>query len=164
MDTTVVFAADIPAATISDRVRRGQLVRLATGIYTSDVTSDPAVVVRREWHTIFGTMFPRAVITDRSAVTGGPGDGLLYLAHEGRGREAELPGVTVLARPGAGPLRTAADISELRRMLDGLESAESPAAVQEPVARGTGTGHPRFDLAQELPPGGRGQPGNHDGP
>ena len=104
MDTTVVFAADMPAATISDRVRRGQLVRLATGIYTSDVTSDPAVVVRREWHTIVGRMFPRAVITDRSAVTGGPVDGLLYLAYDGRGRQAELPGVTVLARPGAGPL------------------------------------------------------------
>jgi hypothetical protein len=104
MDTTVVFAADIPAATISDRVRRGQLIRLATGIYTSDVTSDPAVVVRREWHTIVGRMFPRAVITDRSAVAGGPVDGLLYLAYDGRDRRAELPGVTVLARPGAGPL------------------------------------------------------------
>jgi hypothetical protein len=77
---------------------------LAAAVYTSDVTSDPSVVVRREWHTIVGRMFPRAVITDRSAVTGGPTDGLLYLAHEGRGREAELPGVRRLARPGAGPL------------------------------------------------------------
>jgi ABC-type xylose transport system substrate-binding protein len=42
VDTTIVFAADTPAATISDRVRRGELVRLATGVYTSDVTSDPA--------------------------------------------------------------------------------------------------------------------------
>jgi hypothetical protein len=49
-------------------------------------------------------MFPRAVITDRSAMTGGPAGGLLYLAYDGRGREAELRGVTVLARPGAGPL------------------------------------------------------------
>jgi hypothetical protein len=70
MDTTVVFAADLPAATISDRVRRGQLVRLATGTYTSDVTSDPAAVVGREWHAIVGGMFPGAVITDRSAITG----------------------------------------------------------------------------------------------
>jgi hypothetical protein len=69
MDTTVVFAADLPAATISDRVRRGQLARLGTGVYTSDVTSDPAAVVGREWHMIFGRLFPRAVITDRSAIT-----------------------------------------------------------------------------------------------
>lgn len=104
MDTTVVFAGDIPAATISDRVRRGRLVRLATGVYTTDTRSDPAAVVVREWHVIVGRMFPSAVITDRSAITGGSVEGALYLSHEGRGREAELPGVTVLARAGAGPL------------------------------------------------------------
>jgi hypothetical protein len=104
VDTSIVFAADAPAATISDRVRRGELVRLATGVYSSDVTSDPAVVVAREWHTIAGGMFPDAVITDRSAVTGGPVDGVLYLARDGRAREAELPGLSVTARTGAGPL------------------------------------------------------------
>lgn len=104
MDTTIVFASDAPAATISDRVRRGDLIRLATGVYTSDVTSDPAAVVAREWHTIAGGMFPDAVITDRSAVTGGPVDDVLYLARDGRAREVELPGLTVTARPGAGPL------------------------------------------------------------
>jgi hypothetical protein len=103
-DMALVFAADTPAATISDRVRRGQLVRLATGIYTDDVTSDPAEVVAREWHAIAGRMFPRAVITDRSATTGGPVEGVLYLSHDGRARMAELPGMTVTARTGAGPL------------------------------------------------------------
>jgi hypothetical protein len=104
VDMSVVFAADVPAATISDRVRRGQLARLATGVYTDDVTSDPAAVVAREWHAIAGRMFPRAVITDRSAITGGPVEGVLYLSHDGRGREVQLPGMTVLARAGAGPL------------------------------------------------------------
>ena len=104
MDTTVVFAADVPAATISDRVRRGELARLATGVYTSDVTSDPAAVVAREWHSIAGRMFPGAVITDRSAVRGGPVDGVLYLAHDSRARRVDLPGLSVTARPGAPPL------------------------------------------------------------
>jgi hypothetical protein len=49
-------------------------------------------------------MFPQAVITDRSAVTGGPVDATLYLAHRGRAREVELPGLRVTARAGAGPL------------------------------------------------------------
>jgi hypothetical protein len=104
VDTTIVFAADVPAATISDRVRRAELARLATGVYTSDVTSDPAAVVGREWHNIVGRMFPGAVITDRSAVTGGPVDGVLYLSHDGRARRVDLPGLSVTARPGAGPL------------------------------------------------------------
>jgi hypothetical protein len=104
VDTTIVLAADVPAATISDRVRRGQLARLATGVYTSDVTSDPAAVVAREWHNIAGRMFPGAVITDRSAVTGEPVDGVLYLSHDGRARRVDLPGLSVTARSGAGPL------------------------------------------------------------
>lgn len=104
MDKTIVFATDAPAATISDRVRRGELVRLATGVYTTDTTSDPVAVVVREWHAIVGGMFPGAVITDRSAMTGGPVDGVLYLAHKGRDREVELPGLTVTARAGTGPL------------------------------------------------------------
>jgi hypothetical protein len=104
MDTTVIFASEVPAATISDRVRRGQLVRLATGVYTTDVTSDRAVVVRREWYVIVGKLFPCAVITDRSAITGGPVEGRLYLSHDGRNREVPLPGLMMLARAGAGPL------------------------------------------------------------
>ena len=70
MDKTVVFAAEAPAATISDRVHRGELARLAAGVYTTDVTSGLVAVVAREWHTIVGGMFPGAVVTDRSATTG----------------------------------------------------------------------------------------------
>jgi len=104
VDTTVVFASDAPTATIAGRVRRGEFVRLAAGVDTSDVTSDPAAVTAREWPAIAGGMFPGAVITDRSAVTGGPIDGVLYLARDGRARDVELPGLRVTARPGAGPL------------------------------------------------------------
>lgn len=104
MNTTIVFAAGVPPATLSDRIGRGELARLATGVYTSDVTSDPEAVTAREWHRIVGRMFPDAVITDRSALIGGPVDGVLYLARDGRTRETELPGLRVMARPGAGPL------------------------------------------------------------
>lgn len=104
MVSSIEFAAGQPAATISRRVARGELRRLATGVYTSDVASDPSVVTKREWYAIVGGLLPGAVITDRSAPTGGPADGVLYLAHDGREREIELPGLTVSARRGAGPL------------------------------------------------------------
>ncbi len=104
MANTIVFASDHPAATISRRLVRGELRRLAPGVYTTDVSSDPAAVSKREWHTIVGRMVPNAVITDRSASTGGPVDGVLYLAHDARDREISLPGLTVLARRGAGPI------------------------------------------------------------
>jgi hypothetical protein len=104
VDTTIVFASDVPPATIAGRVRRGELARLAAGVYTSDVTSNPDAVTAREWLAIAGGLFPSAVITDRSAVTGGPVDGVLYLARDGRARDVQLPGLRVTARPGAKPL------------------------------------------------------------
>lgn len=104
MVSSIVFARDQPSATIHRRVARGELRRLAAGVYTDDVDADPTVVAKREWHTIVGGMLPDAVITDRSATTGGLVDGVLYLAHEGRDREIQLPGLVVLARRGAGPI------------------------------------------------------------
>ena len=64
----IVFAGDVPPATIADRVRRAQMVRLATGVYTTDVDTGPERVTSREWHTIVGRLYPDAVITDRSAM------------------------------------------------------------------------------------------------
>jgi fido (protein-threonine AMPylation protein) len=104
VDTEIVFAGDMPSQTISDMVRRGDLRPLARGIYTTDATSRPEAVVARHWHTIVGHEFPDAVITDRSALTGGKVEGYLYLSRDGRPREFALPGLDVLARRGAGPL------------------------------------------------------------
>jgi hypothetical protein len=104
VDNEIVFAGDMPSQTTSDMVRRGDLRPLARGIYTTDTTSSPEAVVARHWHTIVGHEFPDAVITDRSALTGGKVDGYLYLSRDGRPRELALPGLDVLARRGAGPL------------------------------------------------------------
>lgn len=104
MDNEIVFAGDMPSQTISDMVRRGDLRPLARGMYTTDTTSRPEAVVARHWHAIVGHEFPDAVITDRSALTGGKVDGYLYLVRDGRPRELALPGLEILARRGAGPL------------------------------------------------------------
>jgi fido (protein-threonine AMPylation protein) len=104
VDNEIVFASDMPSQTISDMVRRGDLRPLARGIYTIDTARSPEAVVARHWHTIVGHEFPDAVITDRSALTGGKVEGYLYLSRDGRPRELALPGLDVLARRGAGPL------------------------------------------------------------
>ena len=100
----IVYATDLPGATLSGRVRRGELRRLARGVYTTDIRTPVDRVVRRHWRDIVGRLYPNAVITDRSARTGGPVGGRLYLAHPGRSRETTLPGLIVSARTGAGPL------------------------------------------------------------
>lgn len=103
MDNEIVFSGNMPSQTVSDMVRRGDLRPLARGIYTTDTSSSPEAVVARHWHTIVGHEFPNAVITDRSALTGGKVDGYLYLSRDARPRNLILPGLEVLARRGAGP-------------------------------------------------------------
>jgi len=103
MANSIVFATDQPASTLSRRVQRGELVRIAPGIYTPEV-NDVTRVVEREWQTIVGHLMPDAVISDRSAASGGPVDGVLYLVRPVEARIVQLPGLMVLAREGPGPL------------------------------------------------------------
>ena len=146
VNKTIVFAGDAPSSTLLDRERRGELRRLATGVYTTDVTAVPADVVRREWHTIVGHLYAGAVITDRSGVTGGPVDGYLYLAHSARPRETELPGLIVIARPGAGPL--AGDISLPGRL---YQASKGRTLVENTRPSRARNGRPRRTLdADEL--------------
>lgn len=101
----LVFNDDLPSATLADQVRTGRLQRVAPGIYTS---SRRAVVevVARNWMAIVGHAYPGAVLVDRSAVDARPRDGYLFLdaGPEGRRTPLDLPGLTVVARRGPGPL------------------------------------------------------------
>lgn len=93
MDNTIIFAGDVLASTLSSAVARGDVVRLARGVYTTDSTRAPEAVVRANWAKIVGRLLPDAVITDRSARSGAPVNGVLCLAHDARVRNLELPGL-----------------------------------------------------------------------
>lgn len=99
----LVFSDETPRSTIAGRVRRGDLVALATGVYTTDTSHRPEEVVRRRWLGIAGHLFPDATVTDRSAPRAGPVDGVLYLVHDRRDRDVDLPGLRITARRGAPP-------------------------------------------------------------
>lgn len=101
MDSALVFGGDLPASTVSDMTARGSLRRIAPGVYVRS-GYEPADVMRAEWHAVVGRLLPGAVVTDRSAPTGGPVGGTLYLARDGRARDVALPGLRVRTRRGAG--------------------------------------------------------------
>jgi len=103
MDNRIVFAEELPSATLNGLVARHELVRLARGIYTTDVDAEPADVVRRSWREIVAHRFPGAVVTDRSALWAQPHDGHLFVVSS-RGGSLALPGLTVVARKGPGPV------------------------------------------------------------
>ena len=122
MDNPIIFADDLPDSTLHDRVARGELVRLARGIYTSEVAADPTDVVRRSWREMVGRRFPDAVVTDRSAVWAQPHDGYLFITSAREGT-LELPGLIVVSRKGPGAIE--GDIA----MGAGVHLASRPRAL-----------------------------------
>jgi len=144
VDKSLIFARDdVAASTIADRVRRGDLARVAPGLYSTEVDRTPEDIVREHMFAIVGRLFPEAIITDRSARTGGATDGVLYVAHTRRPRHLELPGLTVRARTGAGP--QPGDVA----YPGGLYLASKPRALAENCAPSRARSGQRRTLDEE---------------
>ena len=92
---------------IHDAVRRGELRQIASRIYTSNLSDEPARIIRRHWIQVAAAFFPHSVISDRSAASAEMVvDGNLFLVHEGQPRDVVLAGLALRARKGHGPLPT----------------------------------------------------------
>lgn len=87
---------------------RGEIRRLARGLYTPNLDEPPEQLVRRRWADAAALFFPGAVVVDRSAATAGPAaDGSLFLDIGPRPvnpRPVALPGLTLRPRNGPGPI------------------------------------------------------------
>jgi hypothetical protein len=106
MDRPIIFSDELPRSTIARRRRAGTLVRLAPGIYSQDTSTPAEEQVAANWAAIVAHEVPGAVIVDRSAVTGRPSDGWIFV-DAGPGpalRPRRLPGLTIARRRGPGPL------------------------------------------------------------
>lgn len=100
----LVFAGQVPSATLNAAVRRGELRRVGRGIYTVNLVDSPEDVIRRNRWAIAAAFFQGAVVTDRSALPGSRDPGAMFLAYQGSPRELVLPGLEIRARFGSGPV------------------------------------------------------------
>ncbi len=99
----LVYSSETDKDELARARERGELRRLATGIYTSETNKTVEDVAKRRLWEIVAHVMPDAVIVDRSVRDGGTGAaGTLYVAAKRR-RELALPGITVVPRAGAGP-------------------------------------------------------------
>jgi Fic family protein len=111
-------------------VARGDLIRLARGVYTTDTVTPPAAVARQQIWPILAHEVPGAVISDASVEDGGTGSqGVVYVVST-RKRPLDLPGIVVVPRPGAGPVAGDTPLpgglwlaGEARALLDNLVPA-----------------------------------------
>lgn len=97
----VFSVKSVARSTVSDAVARGELRRLARGLYTRNLVDPPAHVIRRNLYDVVAALYSQAVISDRSARLGGrpSDDGSLFLVHN-RATEVGLPGLTLRPRKG----------------------------------------------------------------
>ena len=118
-------ASAAPRSTVSDALGRGELRRLARGLYTRNLADPPGAVVRRNLWDVVAALYPGALIADRSARLGRPADdGSLFLVHDRPG-ETRLPGL--ILRPRSGPPAFEGDLP----FPAGLHMSSVPRALLE---------------------------------
>ena len=142
----LVYASETDKDELYRARQRGDVVRLAAGIYTGEVDKPTEDVVRAHLWEIVGHEMPGAVIVDRSVRDGGSGsNGTLYVVAKRR-RALKLPGVTVVSRAGPGALP--GDM----QMPSGLHMASIPRGLLENLAptRRTADGSSRTLTRKEV--------------
>lgn len=127
----------------SKAVRAGKLRKLASRLYSRDLTSDPETIVRRNLWQIVAGFFPDAIIADRTALEGGPAkDGSVFVVSQKGQSDVSLPGFTLRPRKGAsaqsndlpfmGVLRLS---SPERTLLDNFAASRSRGSVSRTLSR-----------------------------
>ncbi len=118
---------------------RGEIRRLARGLYTPNLDEPAEQLVRRRWYDAAALYFPGAVIVDRSAILAGPAaDGSLFLdvgPHPVNPRPVALPGLMLRPRNGPGPVDGDTQFvglrlsSQARAMLENLRPSRARGGV-----------------------------------
>jgi len=102
-----IFVSDTAISKqVSEAVGRAQLRKLASRLYTRNLTEDPVRLVRRNWYYLISGYYPDALIADRTALENQPAqDGSVFLI-SGKKRDTELPGLIFRPRKGPPPLES----------------------------------------------------------
>lgn len=120
--------------TVSDKISRmvkeGRLVKIAPRIYTSNLNDTPDHIIRRNIFYILGKLYPKAVISHRTAFECRPtADGHIFLTYIYT-RNVKLPGLTVHLQQGPGGMSQDSPFieglyvsSEARAFLENLQSS-----------------------------------------
>jgi len=135
----VVFNSDDPTHNkrLQRLVEKGDLRRIYSGVFTSNINSSTESIVNRNWQEIVSYLLPGGVVSFSSAARAGPEKGRLYISRGKVRRIVELPGLSVHVIPRPGPIIDVLDgdaplkqlflASEARWILENLSAAKGVA-------------------------------------
>ena len=113
------------SSAVSKAVQAGRLRKLASRLYTRNLTEKPESIVKRNWHALLKDYFPDALISDRTALENRPTtDGSVFIISSAS-RDLALPGITFKTRSGHPPLDSD------RPFLNSLRISSQPRAWLE---------------------------------
>lgn len=134
-DLPEVFVSnkDISSA-VSKAVQTGRLRKIASRLYTKNMTEAPESIVKRNWYALLKDYFPDALISDRTALENRPAaDGSVFIIASGT-RDVVLPGITFRPRSGPPPLESD------RPFLEGIRLCSASRAWLENMRMSRGRG------------------------
>lgn len=142
--TEIVIATSdkLKSATHTAMLKAGKLRKIATRVYTTNMTEKPEVIIRRNIFLILGQLFPHAVISHRSAFELKPTpEGDIYLTYT-YSKNINLPGIKVHIMEG--PQGTEHDMpfiehlyisSAERRTMENLQKGRTRSGVSKCLPR-----------------------------
>jgi hypothetical protein len=89
---------------VSRGVKRGQLRKLGSRVYTTNLKEKPEILLRRHAWFVVEELFPGALIADRTALEHRPADDGSVFVVSDKKRPIVLPGLSIHPRKGSGPL------------------------------------------------------------
>lgn len=82
-------------------LKRGELRKLGSRLYTRNLETEPETLIRRNWYFLIPAYYPDGIIADRTALENKPAsDGSVFLISS-KAREVELPGLILRPRKGS---------------------------------------------------------------
>ncbi|GAC1422478.1 MAG: Fic family protein [Flavisolibacter sp.] len=89
---------------ISLLVKQGKAIKIAPGLYTTNLIDTPGSIIKRNWFKILSEQYPKAVLSHRSALECRPTpQGHIYLTFSYT-KNITLPGLTIHLQKGSGPI------------------------------------------------------------
>lgn len=130
---------------LSKLIQEKKIIKLFPRVYTSNLSGDPATIVRRNIYQILGNLYPGAIVSHRSALEGGLIDNKVIFLTYKYTKKIEIPGIIIRLQQGPGAL------SDDRPFIGGLYISSIPRAILENLQQSRDRGSSAKTLhAREL--------------
>lgn len=142
MPEIVVSIGDQMSRWIGYETAQGRMRKIGPRLYTANLKDDPKAIIRRNAWRIVAAYCPGALIADRTALEGRPGeDGSVFVVSD-RFRPISLPGLKIKPRRGHAPIESdrpfMTDLrlsSRARAYLENLRPSRSRSGVARTLPR-----------------------------